>query len=72
MTQLLEQAFKKVKSLPDTEQDGIASLILDELEDERRWDEAFAKSQDKLARLSAQVDEDLKAGRVRDLGIDQL
>ena len=56
MTQLLERALNKVKSLPDAEQDGIAALILDELEDVRRWDETFAKSQDKLARLSAKID----------------
>jgi hypothetical protein len=64
MTLLLEQALEKISALPDSEQDGIAALILSELEDEQRWDEAFAKSQDKLAKLSAKVDEDVRAGRV--------
>jgi hypothetical protein len=43
MTQLLEQALNEVKKLPVPEQDAIASLILDELADERRWQESFAR-----------------------------
>jgi hypothetical protein len=62
MTQLLEHALKKVSALPETEQDGIAALILEEIEDERRWDEAFAKTQDKLARLSAKVARPIDCG----------
>ncbi len=37
--------------LPETEQDTVASLLLAELESERRWSEAFAASQDELAAL---------------------
>ena len=72
MTQLLEQALTEVKKLPEPEQDAIASLILDELSDERRWQESFARSQSQLARLAAKVREDVRAGRVRDGGFDQL
>jgi hypothetical protein len=72
MTQLLEQALTEVKKLPEAEQDAIASLILDELSDERRWQESFACSQDQLARLAAKVREDLRAGRVQSGGFDQL
>ena len=46
MTQLLEEAIDAVKKLPTPDQDAIASLILEELADERRWDAAFAASQD--------------------------
>ncbi len=53
MTELLEQAIARVKQLPETEQDAIAALILEELEDEARWDRAFAKSHDTLAKLAA-------------------
>ena len=42
------------------------------VEDDRRWDESFAKSQDKLVVLSAKVDEDIRAGRIADIGIDEL
>ncbi|HZZ80653.1 MAG TPA: hypothetical protein VFE62_19275 [Gemmataceae bacterium] len=72
MTQLLEQALTEIQKLPESEQDAIASLILDELADERRWQESFARSQDKLARLAAKAREDIRAGRVQSGGFDQL
>lgn len=65
MTQLLEQAFSKVKNLPAAEQDAIAALILDELADDQRWQESFSRSQDQLARLAAKAREDVRAGRVK-------
>ena len=46
MTQLLEKALHEVSKLPPEKQEAIASVILEELEDDRRWDEAFAASQD--------------------------
>ena len=72
MTQLLEQAIDAVRKLPTSEQDAIASLIMEELADERRWDEAFAGSQPQLACLAEKARADIRAGRVRDLGIDEL
>ena len=51
MTRLLEEAFHKASALPESEQDALAALILADLEDERRWDEALASSQDLLAEL---------------------
>jgi hypothetical protein len=72
MTQLLEQAIEEVRALPADEQDLIAILILEELADERRWAEAFARSQDQLSRLAAKVRDDIKAGRTHDLGMDAL
>lgn len=72
MTQLLEQAIGAVRKLTAPEQDAIATLILEELADDRRWDEAFARSQDQLAALAAKVRRDVAAGRVREAGIDEL
>jgi hypothetical protein len=72
MTQLLEQALAEVRKLPEPEQDAIASLLLEELADELRWDEAFARSQEPLARLAAKVREDIRAKRVSDVGVDEL
>ena len=65
MTQLLEKALHEVSKLSPEKQEAIASVILEELEDERRWDEAFASSQDKLAKLAKKVRGDIKAGRFR-------
>ena len=53
MTQLLEQALTEIRKLPQPEQDAIATFILEELADEQRWDEAFSRSQNQLARLAS-------------------
>ena len=72
MTPLPEQALNEVRKLPEPEQDAIASLILDELADQRRWQESFVRSQHQLSRLAAKVREDIRAGRVQSGGFDQL
>ena len=72
MTQLLEQAMGEVQKLPDAGQDAIAAIILEEIADDRRWDDAFARSQDQLGRLADRVREDIRTGRVKDLGLDEL
>jgi hypothetical protein len=72
MTQALEKAIAAVQALPAQEQDAIAAMILEELADEQRWDEAFANSQTQLARLAEKAREDARHGRVREAGIDEL
>ena len=72
MTQLLEEVLTKVYKLPPEKQDAIAAVILEELEAEQRWDKAFAESQDKLAQLARKVRADIKAGRIKKMGIDEL
>ena len=59
MTQLLEKALIAVYKLPPEKQDAIAAVILEELEDEQRWDDVFAASQDKLAQLAQKVRADI-------------
>jgi len=44
MTELLEKAFAKVSELPEEEQNEIASLILEEIADEQKWQKSFANS----------------------------
>ena len=68
MTQLLEKVLSEVYKLPAEKQDFIATIILEELEDERRWDKAFAESQDLLAKLAEEARADIKAGRVKKNG----
>jgi len=41
MTQLLEKAIREISELPVSEQDIIATIILDELLDEKQWDTAL-------------------------------
>lgn len=72
MTSTLEKAISQVQTLPEADQNAIADLILSEVEDRKRWDEKFADSQDALAQIAKQVRSDIQAGRVRQLGIDEL
>lgn len=72
MTELLEQAVKKVRALSDDEQDAIATLILEELEDEARWDKTFARTQDALAKLAAEAMAEDRAGKTEVLDPDKL
>ena len=72
MTQLLEKVFSEVQKLPPEKQDAIAAVILEELEDAQLWDKAFSESEDKLAQLAQKVRADIKAGRIRKMGIDEL
>lgn len=69
MTKLLERALAQVYELPETEQDAIATLILDELADEEKWQAAFARSQDVLAQLAQKARADIKAGRAKKWGL---
>ena len=72
MTLLLEKAINEVYKLSPDKQDAIAALILEELEDEERWEAAFAASEDKLAKLVQKVRADIKAGRVHKMGFDEV
>ena len=72
MTQLLQQAIDAVNRLASAQQDAIAALILDELADEQRWGEAFARSQPQLAKLAEKVRADITSGRFRNQGFDEL
>ncbi len=65
MTMLLKKAFDAASLLPADRQDAIAELILAEIEDDRRWDEAFADSHDKLAEMAAEAIAEHKAGKTR-------
>lgn len=72
MTKLLERAIEEAQKLPDSDQDAIAALILEEIQDEARWDQAFTRSQDALAKLAAEAMEEDRAGKTRELNPDTL
>ncbi|RUR86109.1 hypothetical protein ACF3DV_16655 [Chlorogloeopsis fritschii PCC 9212] len=72
MTELLEQAISRLKTLPPTEQDAIAAIILEELEDEVRWDAAFAKSKDVLANLAGEAIAEYRVGKTQELDPETL
>jgi len=72
MTKLLEQAIAKLKTLPASEQDAIAALIFEELEDEVLWDRTFEQSQDALAFLAAEAMAEYQAGKTQQLDPETL
>lgn len=72
MTKMLEKAVARVKQLPEDQQNAIAALILEEIEDEARWDAAFARSPDILTRLAAEAEEEDRKGLTEDLDPDTL
>jgi len=72
MTNLLEEAIARLKTLPPNEQDAIAAIILEELEDEKRWDTAFAKSQNVLAKLASEAMAEYRVGKTQELDPETL
>jgi hypothetical protein len=51
---------------------GIAAIILEELEDKQRWDEAFSYSPDKLAKLAAKAMAEFHARKTQELDPETL
>lgn len=74
MSQLIEQAFQKAKQLPESDQEAIASIVLQEIGSERQWDELFSRpeSADLLSRLADKALAGIQAGLAKKLDIDEL
>jgi hypothetical protein len=69
MTKLLEKALNKVYKLPDSVQDDIAQIIINEIESEKLWDEKFHKSQNLLEKMALGALAEHRAGKSRLLKI---
>ena len=72
MTELLEQAIEHLRTLDANKQDAIATLIMEELEDEAKWNASFASSQDLLADLAAEAMAEYNAGQTQVLNPETL
>jgi len=72
MTQLLERAYAQVQQLAEPDQDAIAALILEELEDEQRWQRSFAQSSPALVRLAEEALAEYRAGLTQPLDPETL
>ena len=70
MTELLNKAIARVKKLPESQQNEIAAMILEELEDEARWYRAFSSSQDLLAKLAVQALAEDAVGQTKELDLN--
>jgi len=67
MTNVIEEALTKLSQLPENQQEAIAYLILAEIEDEKKWAENFANSQDQLAQLAEEAIAEFKQGKTQPL-----
>jgi hypothetical protein len=72
MTELLERTITKLRDLSGDRQDAIAMIILEELEDEIKWDISFERSQDMLAKLAGEAISGYRAGKTQDLFLGKL
>ncbi|MEW6404164.1 MAG: hypothetical protein AB1649_20400 [Chloroflexota bacterium] len=67
VTKQFERVIEKVGKLPAKEQNALAGWILEELEDEKRWSESFAASQDLLAKMADKAIQDHEHGKTKPL-----
>jgi len=72
MTELLERAIVTLQTLPESEQNAIAAMILEEIENDRRWDESFSRSPNILAKLAASAMAEYRAGKTQELDPETL
>ena len=72
MTTLLAQAIDQLQKCSPAEQDTIAALILQEIADDTRWEEAFAASRPEIEQLAERVRAKIRSGQTRDMRIDDL
>jgi hypothetical protein len=72
MTTLLERAIEEARASDDATQDVVASVILEIIEDERKWDALFAQGHEALARLADEVLAEHRAGLTEPLVFDDL
>lgn len=61
MKALLSEAIKRIEKLPPDLQDEIAEQIMDDIENERNWQETLSKPQKKIERLAEEALEDSTA-----------
>lgn len=72
MTDLLRKAFEEASKLPPREQDALASVLLEELDAENRWDATLDETQDQLATLADAALKEHASGETKELDLEKL
>ena len=72
VTPLLEKTIAEITKLPEQEQNTLAAWILEELESEERWQQAFDASGDILTQLAEEALKEHREGRTFPLDPDTL
>lgn len=72
MKSVLQKAFEEASKLPESEQERLGEWLLEELASERRWEELFSGSSDKLVQLGREALAEHRDGHTQDLDPDRL
>jgi len=75
VTPALNTIIKMIQQLPEADQERVAEHLreyLAELEDEEKWDAAFAKSQDKLVYAAREARKQIAEGKSEPMDLDKL
>lgn len=73
MTNLLAEAFKKAQKLPDYLQDELAEQLIEDVENEQKWQQTLSQPQNaKLEELAAKALSDFINGKTKEMGFDEL
>ena len=72
MPETLDQAYAAIAKLAEPEQEAIATLILEELASEARWQQAFANSAEGLSTLADEALAEYRAAKTQPLDPDRL
>ena len=73
MTTLLTEAFRKAQDLPDYLQNELAEQLIEDVENEIKWQQPLSQTQSiKLDELAAKALSDSVNGRTREIGFEEL
>ena len=75
VTPAVNTIIKMIEQLPESDQERVAEHLreyLATLEDEEKWDEAFAKSQDKLMDAARDARQQIAEGKSEPMDFDKL
>ena len=72
MTKMLEKAFKEASRLSEIEQNALAKWLLEELEEDKKWDKVLAESESTLDKLADEALDMHKQGKTKPLSIKDL
>ncbi len=72
MATLKDRVLKEIAKLPEDAQNAVWMQILEDIEGERRWDEAFEKSQEKLSKLASKARANIQVGKRKELNLGDL
>jgi len=75
VTPAVNTIIKMIEQLPEADQEKVAEHLreyLADLEVEEKWDQAFAKSQDKLAQAAHEARKQIMEGKSEPMDFDKL